>query len=78
MPTAYLKFFENESRQYPYAESVLVLANKDTLFKVETSEETKEPTKPGYKLVILAIICFLPLGLFSLIHYMRALSAFGK
>lgn len=61
-------------REYPYAKSIQVLARKDWV-----DDPEKEPLgKPGYKLPLCAVICFLPLGLFALLHFMRALSAFGK
>jgi len=60
------------TREYPYAKSIRVLARKDWL---EDPDE-EPPRKPSYKMPIAAVICCFPIGLFALLHFMRALSAF--
>jgi len=76
MYATFLKQEVRYTRDYPYAKSVMVLAKKDHLLKTEPDED-RVYKKPNYKMTLCAIILFFPLGLFALIHYMRALSAYG-
>ena len=60
------------TREYPYAKSVQVLARKDWV----DDPDVKPIRKPSPKLTIASLLFCLPLGLFVLLHFMRALSAY--
>ena len=74
MYATYLKQKIVYTREYPYAKSIKVLTRKG---RVKNPDE-ELLKKPNPLIPVNALLCCLPIGLFSLLHYMRALSAYVR